>query len=326
MINENIYIDGSILGLGDSIAAMPIVDIYANLNKDKKIFFSNKFYFLFSKEYTHINFLQDNQNFFTKNEQMFLCYNDTIYDIKEVYSLAYTGTHTKKEANGIIRVELKNKRLSLQEHMADILNLRIKDEIKPKISFNPKPILMENIGPNGYVCIATQTTIQAKYWNYPNGWKNIVNFLNVKGYSVICVDQHRNYGNLVYRNYIPENCIDYTGLPLKELSNIIYNCSFFIGLDSGLSWLAWALDKKVIQILGLTGERIAFKNPYAILNKNVCNSCYEDISIEKFSSNNPFDDFLLCPRHKNTKRMFECTKKITSDMVINTIRKALKEK
>lgn len=325
-IINNVYINGSNLGLGDSIAAMPIVDIYSNINYNKKIFFSNKFSYLFEKEYPKICFLENNETSFVKNENLYLEYQKNIYDLDEIYNLGYSTIHLKRnEDNMFITTELKNKRLPLQSQMADFLSLNIDKEIKPKISFNKQPVLMNDLGPKGYVCIATQTTMQAKYWNYPNGWKNIIYFLNLKGYSVLCIDQHENYGNLVYRNNIPNNCINLTNLPLKDVVNIIYNSNFFIGLDSGLSWLAWALNKKVIQILGLTGKRITFNNPYAILNKDVCNSCYEDLSIEKFSSDSPFDDFLVCPRHKNTSRMFECTKNITSDMVINVIKKVLNE-
>jgi hypothetical protein len=67
MNKENIFFNGSILGLGDSIAVMPLIEIYANINKNKKVFFSNKFYYLFYKEYKNIFFLKDDQDFFTKN-------------------------------------------------------------------------------------------------------------------------------------------------------------------------------------------------------------------------------------------------------------------
>jgi autotransporter strand-loop-strand O-heptosyltransferase len=40
-----------------------------------------------------------------------------------------------------------------------------------------------------YVCIATQSTTQAKYWNNPHGWREIVKFLKEAGYVVVCVDQ-----------------------------------------------------------------------------------------------------------------------------------------
>lgn len=320
---NNIYINGSILALGDSIAAMPIIDIYSNIHKDKKIFFSNKFYYLFKNQYPNINFLQDNTNFFRKNKDLFLAYNQNIYEISEMYNLAYTTFHFTNYNKELIVKEIRNKRLPLQKQMADFLNIKIYKEIKPKISFTSKEIVINDIKSKGYVCISTQTTIQGKYWNNPNGWKNVIDFLKIKGYTPICIDQHKSYGNLVYNNIIPDNCVDMTGLPLKDLTGIINNCQLFIGLDSGLSWLAWALNKQVIQILGLTGKRISFENPYSILNENVCNSCFEDESIKKFSDDNPFDNFLLCPRHKNTKRMFECTKTISSDSVINMIKKII---
>jgi autotransporter strand-loop-strand O-heptosyltransferase len=118
---------------------------------------------------------------------------------------------------------------------------------------------------------------------------------------------------------MPNNAINKTGLSLDDTISIINNCDFFIGLDSGLSWIAWALNKKVIQILGLTGKAIAFKNEYAIINENVCNSCFSDKSIKEFDVDVPFEDFLLCPKFKNTKRIFECTKQITPNMIIDKI-------
>jgi len=40
-----------------------------------------------------------------------------------------------------------------------------------------------------YVCIATQSTTQAKYWNNPTGWLNTIKHLKDKGYRVLCIDQ-----------------------------------------------------------------------------------------------------------------------------------------
>jgi autotransporter strand-loop-strand O-heptosyltransferase len=142
----------------------------------------------------------------------------------------------------------------------------------------------------------------------------------------MCVDKYEAYGNLVYMNTMPQNVINKTGLPLNKVANIINNCDFFIGLDSGLSWLAWALNKKVIQILGMTGKSIAFKNQYGIVNENVCNTCFSDKNVGIFSDSSPFNDFLMCPKYKNTPRIFECTKYITPEMVIQKIDEILNEK
>ena len=84
------------------------------------------------------------------------------------------------------------------------------------------------------------------------------------------------------------------------------NCEFFIGLGSGLSWLAWACEKPVIMISGFSDPRSEFYTPYRVHNKNVCNSCWNDKTL-------PFErgNWLWCPRNKN----FECSKQITFEMV-----------
>jgi autotransporter strand-loop-strand O-heptosyltransferase len=108
-------------------------------------------------------------------------------------------------------------------------------------------------------------------------------------------------------NIIPENTINKTGdLPLEDRINDLYHCEFFIGLGSGLSWLAWACEKPVIMISGFSDPKSEFYTPYRVHNKNVCNSCWSDV-------NCTFDrsDWLWCPRDKN----FECSREITFDMV-----------
>src|ERR1700687_2784357 len=39
-----------------------------------------------------------------------------------------------------------------------------------------------------YVCIAVQSTLQAKFWNNPTGWREVVAFLKGAGYRVLCID------------------------------------------------------------------------------------------------------------------------------------------
>ena len=123
----------------------------------------------------------------------------------------------------------------------------------------------------------------------------------------MCIDKHYSYGVKDSMNIIPENAINKTGdLPLHDRINDIYHSEFFIGLGSGLSWLAWACEKPVIMISGFSDPKSEFYTPYRVHNKNVCNSCWSDV-------NCTFDrsDWLWCPRDKN----FECSREITFDMV-----------
>ena len=158
-----------------------------------------------------------------------------------------------------------------------------------------------------YVCIATQSTAQCKYWNNKEGWAKVVSYLNSLGYDVVCIDKHYGYGAKGIINIIPENVINKTGdLPLEDRINDLYHCEFFIGLGSGLSWLAWACEKSVIMISGFSNPKSEFYTPYRVHNKNVCNSCWSDVNCTFDRSN-----WLWCPRDKD----FECSREITFDMV-----------
>jgi autotransporter strand-loop-strand O-heptosyltransferase len=168
-----------------------------------------------------------------------------------------------------------------------------------------------------YVCIATQSTTQCKYWNNPFGWREIVSYLKAQGYRVICIDQKPVYGIDLIWNHIPYGAEDQTGdRPLQERARWLRHADFFIGLGSGLSWLAWASGTPVVLISGFSHPTTEFDTPYRVINYHACNSCWNDMRLR-------FDhkDFLWCPRHKNTSRQFECTRLITADAVKAVIKK-----
>ena len=167
-----------------------------------------------------------------------------------------------------------------------------------------------------YVCIAVQSSSQAKYWNNPMGWHDVVKFLKESGYRVLCIDRDAVYGQGLVHNHIPHGCEDFTGnIPLQERIDLVKDADFFIGVSSGLSWLAWGCKVPVVMISGFTNPTNEFYTPYRIINFHTCNSCWNDMRVD-------FDhfDYLWCPRHKNTPRQFECTRLITSEQVINTIK------
>ncbi|HUB45437.1 MAG TPA: autotransporter strand-loop-strand O-heptosyltransferase [Acetobacteraceae bacterium] len=171
--------------------------------------------------------------------------------------------------------------------------------------------------PDPYVVIATQSTTQCKYWNNPHGWRNVIAFLRQNGYRVICIDQKPVHGFGIVWNHIPNGAEDQTGdRPLTERARWIRHAAFFIGLSSGLSWLAWAVGTPVVMISGVTHPTNEFATPYRVVNYHACNSCWNDMRIR-------FDhrDFLWCPRHANTPRQFECTRLITPDHVMDAIRR-----
>ncbi|WKE49085.1 autotransporter strand-loop-strand O-heptosyltransferase [Gluconobacter oxydans] len=173
-----------------------------------------------------------------------------------------------------------------------------------------------------YVVIATQASTQCKYWNNPGGWHEVIAFLKKAGYRVICIDQKPYHGTGYVYNHIPHGAEDQTGSrPLTERARWLKHASFFIGLSSGLAWLAHAAGTPVVMISGFTHPDNEFATPYRVINWHTCNSCWNDPAFQ-------FDhkDFFWCPRHKGTDRQFECSRLITGTQVIHTIRRLMTDR
>jgi len=186
-------------------------------------------------------------------------------------------------------------------------------EAPPKITVenDRRPI------PEPYVCIAVQSSTHSKHWTNPTGWHEVIKFLKDAGYRVICIDQKSVHGTGLVWNHIPHGAEDQTGdRPLLERARWLKHAEFFIGLSSGLSWLAWAAGVPVVLISGFTHPINEFNTPYRVINYHTCNSCWNDVRVR-------FDhkDFLWCPRHANTPRQLECTRLITADAVKDVIRR-----
>ncbi|MCL2145508.1 MAG: autotransporter strand-loop-strand O-heptosyltransferase, partial [Endomicrobia bacterium] len=98
------------------------------------------------------------------------------------------------------------------------------------------------------------------------------------------------------------------------------HAEFFVGLSSGLSWLAWSCKKPVVMISGFTLPVCEWNNPYRVFNSHGCNGCWDDVN-ENFDHK----DFFWCPKHKGTDRQFECTRLITGRQVVNVIDKLMKD-
>ena len=188
------------------------------------------------------------------------------------------------------------------------------DYLPPKAVFKPTapPVTDEP-----YVCISVQAAATRKSWLYPDGWDIIVDYLKNLGYRVFCIDRDEEQTNDGYTMRKPEEAEDFTGnRPLIERANMLYHAEFFIGLSSGLSWLADAVDCPVVMICGFSQEWFEFYTPYRVANRKVCNGCFNDVRttylVEK-----------PCPYHKETPRELECQKKISPRMVIDAIERLI---
>jgi autotransporter strand-loop-strand O-heptosyltransferase len=192
----------------------------------------------------------------------------------------------------------------------DILGIQY-EEVRPLLDFEPLTIPPIE---KPYVCIATASTAGSKLWQRANGWQDVVDYLKEKGYEVAVIQKEPTE---------LKNILDWTGeKSLSERMNQLHHAEFFIGLGSGLSWLAWAVKKKVILISGFSDAFSEFQiDCERIINKDVCNSCWNDTS---FGFNK--GDWNWCPRHKDTDRQFECTVQIPPSAIFEKIEKIIVSK
>jgi len=133
----------------------------------------------------------------------------------------------------------------------------------------------------------------------------------------VCIDQKPAHGTGLMWTHIPHGVEDETGdRPLAERARWLRHAAFFVGLSSGLSWLAWAAGCPVVMISGFTHPTNEFNTPYRVVNWHACNGCWNDPRVR-------FDhkDFLWCPRHAGTPRQFECTRLITATQVMQVIQR-----
>ena len=235
---------------------------------------------------------------------------DTVNTIS--YATYYIGLFFKGDTN-FQPVDFRY--VGLHRTAGMILGLRSKEELEdipPRIDLSAERKIKEK-----YVVIAAKASTQAKYWNNPFGWDGVIRFLRDNGYKIYCIDRERVHGTGTHFNYIPWGVEDDTGdKPLQERVDMIKDADFFIGLPSGLSWLAWCCKVPVVMISGFSLPNTEFYTPYRVINYYSCTGCWDDTK-ENFDHNN----FLWCPKHQNDEaRMYECTKLITPDQVINVIK------
>jgi autotransporter strand-loop-strand O-heptosyltransferase len=184
--------------------------------------------------------------------------------------------------------------IKLQEAATKILGLDFQEI---------KPVMKYDAGENKYgkyVTIATNSTAGCKFWTR-EGWQEVINYLSHKGYRVINVSKEDNPF---------DNCEKIDDVSMENTISVIHHSKFFIGLSSGLSWLAWALEKPVVMISNFTAEDHEF-DCIRVTNKSVCHGCWnkKEFTFDK-------GDWNWCPVHKGTERQFECHTSISTQHVL----------
>jgi len=173
-----------------------------------------------------------------------------------------------------------------------------------------------------YVCIGVQASTAAKGWHYPNGWNILCRHLKELGYRVLCIDRDRqckdtDHGLL---SSLPEEAEDFTGNhPLEARADLLAHAEFFIGLGSGLAWLANLVRCPVILIGGFSCYWYEFPEAYRVYNRFSCYGCLNDAGTNYFRS--------FCPRHSpGSQEHLECSRTISPRQVIRAVHELLDDR
>ncbi len=159
--------------------------------------------------------------------------------------------------------------------------------------------------PEKYVCICTESTAQAKYWNNPTGWRDVAKYLTDAGYKVINISQ---------KQPIIENVLNPKINTILDVQQYLSHCEFFVGLPSGVSWVAWAMNKKVVMISGFSYPWCEFSEKISVTpSPTICQGCFN-------WKNQVFDkSWEFCPKYRGTPDAYICTKSISASDVIKKL-------
>ena len=266
--------------LGDTIAWMPYVLEFKKKHECDVVVSTHK-NFLFENVYPELEFVKPGS---------------TVGGIHGMYTIGWFYDVNKEP-------EMPNT-IPLQQTATNILGLKY-EEIIPRIDYK----IGDRPYEGKYVTIATNSTSGCKFWT-KEGWQELINHLHLLGYKVINVSKEKNPF---------KNAEQIKDTSMENTMNVIHHSEFFIGLSSGLSWLAWGMGKHIVMISNFTEPDHEFTtNCTRIVKLDVCNGCWNS-PIYKFDKGN----FNWCPLHEGTKRQFECHKTITSKMVIDQIQHLL---
>ena len=291
--NKRVFICLESSSLGDSIAWFPAIDEFRKKHNCQVIVstFRNE---LFQSEYPELEFVAPGS---------------VVHGIYAMYTIGWYYTADGIDLN---RQPEDPKTRPMQATSFDILGIEHK-QIRTKIRVPDAPRTIEE----DYVCIGVHATAQPKYWNNPNGWNELIDWFDSQGIKVVLISREPNghMGNWITNPKLIDKSGDH---PLESRIIDLKHAKMFIGVGSGLSWLAWATGTPTALISGFSGPDTEFLGAgvVRIFNPYGCHSCFNRHRLDA-------GDWNWCPDHKGTERQFECTKKITSQWVIGAIRPLL---
>lgn len=263
--------------LGDTVAWLPFVDVFASKHGCCVVCatFWNE---LFSGKYPHIVFVKPGT---------------VVQNLYAQYCLGWAYHPVPEQVNV----------LPLAKISADILGLEFNGAVRPIIDMSGREWRRAEWR---YAVISTYGRGQAKRWHHPGGWQAVIDHLNAKGLKVVVI-QSEPMGQFNGDVRIPASD------DIRVAAQWLLYAEVFIGLSSGISWLAWALGVPTVMISGFTLPSNEPDDVARIINTEVCHGCFNKL---KYKWDRSWD---YCPEHKGTPRQYECTKLIGPDKVLAAI-------
>jgi autotransporter strand-loop-strand O-heptosyltransferase len=288
---KRVYIAMDSKALGDSLAWVSYVEEFRKQH-ECEVITSTFMNHMFEERYPNVKFVEPGKA------------------VENLYAMYCVGLFYNDDSSiNFFKNPIDPKTQTMQKMCSDILGLDFK-EVKTLIKKrNVK------IDPNlKQVCIGVFGTAQSKFWNNPTGWQDVVDWLKKKGYTVKLVSKE---GDDYMGNKLPKGIIKHPNGPLELVMDEMLKSKAFIGIGSGLSWLSWSLNVPTVLISGFSYDWAEMQDCYRVAApKGKCEGCFNRIRLDA-------GDWNWCPDHKGTERQFECTKSITSEMVINELKKFL---
>jgi autotransporter strand-loop-strand O-heptosyltransferase len=263
--------------LGDTICFSSFINPFLEYHKPKKVLISTFFPFLFQSTDPRYEFINANQ----KKEIV----------VDKLLDVGYDKNSLEDTLGGMFYATKKT--------------MWLPQETKP----GKCPVIpyKRNVIKNK-ITIAPESLKEIAQWNYFGnyGWQKVVDNIVDLGFNVF---------NVSYENTM--NLKNVKGIHGNKDIRIslfeILESRLFVGLSSGLAWLAWAYGVPVVMISGFTKEHNEF-DCYRVTNKFSCNGCF-----------NIFQNIQsTCPLFLGTERENECHRSITPQMIIDKINEVLK--
>jgi len=289
--DKRVYIALDSKALGDSLSWFPYAEEFRKKH-NCKVIVSSFMNDMFIDQYPNLEFVNPGTN------------------VENLFSMYCVGLFYNDDSSiNNLKNPIDPKTQTMQKMCSDILGLDY-IEVRPKIK-ERKPYIDPNLK---QVCIGVFGTAQSKFWNNPTGWQDVVDWLKEKGYTVKLLSKE---GDDYMGNKLPNGIIQHPNGPLELVMDEMLKSKAFIGIGSGLSWLSWSLNVPTVLISGFSYDWAEMQDCYRVAApKGKCEGCFNRLRLDP-------SDWYWCPDHKGTDRQFECTKSITSDMVIKELEKFL---